>query len=63
MFLSCIQKREENSAAKKSHSLNPNIGEKGGGGSFRFVSLGKEMKLLSEKDHSSVSHLSHSAEP
>jgi len=30
--------------------------------SFLFVSLGKEMKLLSENDHSSVLHLSYLTE-
>lgn len=63
-FFFFTQKSEENSASEKSYSLNASTGRWNMWAfTFLFVSLGKEMKLLSEKDHSSVLHLSHSAEP
>lgn len=63
-FFSCIHKSKENSTAEKSQSFKSTYWQvKRCWVLFLPISFGKEMKWLSEKDHSSVSHLSRLEEP
>lgn len=64
IFFSCIHKSKENSTAEKSQSFKSTYWQvKRCWVLFLPISFGKEMKWLSEKDHSSALHLSRLEEP